>query len=48
MDQAQIVVRDLGKTYRVHEREPSLGASLRSLGWRRYREVRAVMGSVSA
>ena len=44
MDQAQIVVRDLGKTYRVHEREPGLGASLRSLVRRRYREVRVVDG----
>jgi ABC-2 type transport system ATP-binding protein len=38
----QIVVRNLTKIYRVHEREAGLGASLKSLVRRRYRSVRAV------
>jgi len=39
-----IVVRDLRKVYRVHEREEGLGATLRSLFRRRFREVAAVDG----
>jgi ABC-2 type transport system ATP-binding protein len=39
-----IAVRDLTKVYRVHERDAGLGAALRSLVRRRYREVRAVDG----
>jgi ABC-2 type transport system ATP-binding protein len=39
-----ISVRDLRKHYRVHERAPGIGAALRSLFRRRYREVRAVDG----
>lgn len=39
-----IVVRDLAKVYRVHEREAGLGAALRSLVRRKYRDVRAVGG----
>jgi ABC-2 type transport system ATP-binding protein len=38
----QIVVQNLSKTYRVPEREPGLGAALRSLARRSYREVEAV------
>jgi len=37
-----IRVGDLGKTFRVPEREPGLGAAARSLVRRRHREVRAV------
>jgi len=44
MAEEQIIVRELSKTYRVHEREPGLGASLKSLVRRRYRAVRAVDG----
>jgi ABC-2 type transport system ATP-binding protein len=44
MGQRQIVVCELSKTYRVHERAPGLAASLRSLVRRRYRAVRAVEG----
>jgi ABC-2 type transport system ATP-binding protein len=40
----QIVVRDLRKVYRVPEREPGLGAAVRSLIRRRYRDVLAVDG----
>ena len=39
-----IVVRDLAKHYRVHERAPGIGAALRSLFRRKMREVRAVDG----
>jgi viologen exporter family transport system ATP-binding protein len=39
-----ITVRDLTKVYRVHERDAGLGAALRSLVSRRYRDVRAVEG----
>jgi len=39
-----IVVRDLSKHYRVHERAAGVGAALRSLFVRRYRDVRAVDG----
>src|SRR5690242_11375373 len=39
-----IAVRELTKVYRVHERDAGLGAALRSLVRRRYREVRAVGG----
>jgi ABC-2 type transport system ATP-binding protein len=42
MTQAQIVVQDLSKTYRVPEREPGLAASLRSMVRRSYRDVEAV------
>ena len=42
MKQAQIVVRDLSKTYSVPEREPGLGAALRGLVHRSYRDVEAV------
>ncbi len=39
-----ISVRDLRKTYRVHEREEGLAATVRSVFRRRFREVRAVAG----
>jgi ABC-2 type transport system ATP-binding protein len=39
-----IRVGDLGKTFRVPEREPGLRAAARSLVRRRHREVRAVDG----
>ncbi len=39
-----IVVRDLAKHYRVHERAPGIGAALKSLFRRKMREVRAVDG----
>src|SRR5437899_27843 len=39
-----ITVRDLTKVYRVHERDAGLGAALRSLVSRKYRDVRAVEG----
>ena len=42
MNQTQIVVRSLSKTYRVPERSPGLAASLRSLVRRTWREVEAV------
>jgi ABC-2 type transport system ATP-binding protein len=42
MSMPQIIVRDLSKTYRVPEREAGLGASLRSLVQRAYRQVEAV------
>jgi ABC-2 type transport system ATP-binding protein len=42
MIKAQIVVRNLSKTYRVPEREPGLAASLKSLVRRAYRDVAAV------
>jgi ABC-2 type transport system ATP-binding protein len=42
MAQAQIVVRELSKTYRVPEREPGLVASLKSLVKRTTRDVEAV------
>jgi ABC-2 type transport system ATP-binding protein len=38
----QIVVKSLSKTYRVPEREPGLGAAIKSLVRRTYREVEAV------
>jgi ABC-2 type transport system ATP-binding protein len=37
-------VRDLCKTYRVHERPPGLGAALRSVFHREYKEIAAVRG----
>lgn len=43
-EQPHIVVRDLVKTYRVHEREAGAGASFRSLFKRKYKEVEAVKG----
>jgi ABC-2 type transport system ATP-binding protein len=43
-DGAPIVAHGLQKIYRVHEREEGLGASLRSLVRRRFREVVAVGG----
>lgn len=39
-----IHVKDLRKVYRVHERPPGLGAALKALFKREYREVRAVDG----
>lgn len=42
MKQAQIVVQALSKTYRVPERQEGLGATVRSLVRRSYREVTAV------
>lgn len=42
MKQAQIVVQGLSKTYRVPERQEGLGATVRSLVRRAYREVTAV------
>jgi len=39
-----ISIRNLSKSYRVHEREAGLGAALRSLIARRTREVKAVDG----
>jgi ABC-2 type transport system ATP-binding protein len=42
MAEAQIVLRGLEKVYRVHEREAGMGASIRSLFQRKYKEVRAV------
>lgn len=41
---AQIEVRDLKKTYRVHEREAGARASIRSLFVRKYKAVEAVKG----
>lgn len=40
----QIQLTDLKKTYRVHEREAGVKASLRSLFVRKYKEVEAVKG----
>ena len=37
-----IDVRALAKSYRVHQRDPGLGAAFRSLLHREYSEVRAV------
>ena len=42
MNQAQIVVQNLTKTYRVPERPPGLAASLKGLVRRTWREVEAV------
>ena len=42
MSEPQIVVKNLSKTYRVPEREPGLGAALKSLARRTYRDVEAV------
>ena len=42
MAEAQIVLRGLEKVYRVHEREAGVGASIRSLFQRKYKDVRAV------
>jgi ABC-2 type transport system ATP-binding protein len=44
MGEAEIVVRDLRKVYRVPEREEGLAAALRDFVNRRYREVKAVCG----
>jgi ABC-2 type transport system ATP-binding protein len=44
MSDAPILVRDLRKTYRVHEREEGLVATLRSVVRRRFRDVEAVAG----
>jgi len=44
MRDGKIVVRALSKTYRVPERAPGLGASLKSLVRKEYREVPAVRG----
>ncbi len=43
-EEAQIVVRDLRKEYRVAEKRAGLGASVASLFWRKYRTVKAVDG----
>lgn len=43
-DEPAIRVRDLRKTFRVAERDAGLGASVRSLVRRRYRDVEAVAG----
>jgi ABC-2 type transport system ATP-binding protein len=43
-DEAPILVRDLRKVYRVHEREEGMAATLRSLFKRRFRDVVAVGG----
>lgn len=42
MDTPQIRLNALTKVYRVHEREAGMGASVRSLFQRKYKEVRAV------
>jgi ABC-type glutathione transport system ATPase component len=42
MAEPQIVLSGLEKVYRVHEREAGMGASIRSLFQRKYKEVRAV------
>jgi ABC-2 type transport system ATP-binding protein len=42
MAEAQIVLKSLEKVYRVHEREAGVGASIRSLFQRKYKDVRAV------
>jgi len=42
MTDAQIVLKDLRKVYRVHEREAGAGASIRSLFQRKYKEIQAV------
>ena len=39
--QAPIIVRDLTKVFRVHEREEGLAATLRSLFRRRFKDVLA-------
>lgn len=39
-----ISVRDLSKIYKVHSRQPGIGAALRSVFHRKYSEVRAVDG----
>ena len=44
MTEPVVEVRALRKTYRVSEREEGLGATLRSLFRRRYRDVEAVSG----
>lgn len=44
MSERVVEVRDLRKVYRVHERQEGLGATLRSLYRRRFREVLAVDG----
>ncbi len=42
MTQARIVVDQLRKTYRIHERDPGLGGALRALVRPRYRQVEAL------
>jgi ABC-2 type transport system ATP-binding protein len=44
METPQIVLKDLQKVYRVHEREAGAGASVRSLFRRTYKQVHAVEG----
>lgn len=44
MNEPQILVNELQKVYRVHEREAGAGASLASLFRRKYRHVKAVEG----
>jgi ABC-2 type transport system ATP-binding protein len=42
MAEPAVMVRELGKTYRVHERAPGLAAALRSVFRRQYKSVEAV------
>jgi len=44
MSEAVVEVRDLRKTFRVHEREEGLRATVRSVFRRRFRDVHAVAG----
>lgn len=44
MEQYQIIVRQLSKTFRTPERGEGLGAALRDFAHRRYRDVEAVRG----
>jgi ABC-2 type transport system ATP-binding protein len=44
MSEPQVSVQNLSKTYRVHEREAGAAASVCSLFYRQYKEVRAVEG----
>ena len=39
-----VIVRDLRKTFRVHEREEGVGATIRSVFRRRFKDVHAVAG----
>lgn len=41
---ALIEIQDLTKSYRVHDKQEGLAASIRGLFWRRYRTVEAVRG----
>ncbi|TMF23462.1 MAG: ATP-binding cassette domain-containing protein, partial [Chloroflexi bacterium] len=44
MTEAVVDVRDLRKTFKVHEREAGLGATIRGVFRRRFRDVNAVAG----